>query len=216
MIEILGVKRLIGIVVLLTVNILIGSSLLFYFMPQNKDLEKDFRRVGGIINAKRNDVMKIQDEFDRIQDQKLLFEDLKKMGFFDDQDRFQTQRRIEAIQQMTEVLNVTYEVREAKIEENEHAKKANHVVLNTPIKINIEALDDKDFYAFLYWVDHAFSGQTSITKIRLQRVNDINDSTLRSIGTGNPITLIRGTFEFDWRTMISSDELGTIEGSVEQ
>ena len=39
MVEILGLKRLIGIVVLLVVNILIGSALLLFFMPQIMEVE---------------------------------------------------------------------------------------------------------------------------------------------------------------------------------
>lgn len=215
MIKVLGVKRLVGIVVLLALNAAVAAAVYMYFMPNKQKVEKELRKTKATVASKRNEISRIRDEFDRINQQKVLFGELEKMGFFGDQDRFETQRRIEAINEMTDVLNARYEIREAQTEENDMTKKAGHAILNTAIRIDIDALDDLDFYNFLYWVEYGFSGHTNITHLTLERVLDVNEATLRMVGSNNPKPMVKGAFEFNWRTLIPKEDLEKLEGSVE-
>lgn len=215
MIKVLGVKRLAGILILLALNAVVAAAVFMYFIPNKQKVERDLRSTKANVASKRAEITRIKDEFTRINKQKLLFEDLQTLGFFGDQDRFATQRRIEAINELTDVLNARYEIREAKTEENDMTKKAGQLILDTPISINVEALDDVDFYKFIYWVEYGFSGHTNITSLSMERVTDVNDATLRMVGSENPKPMIKGSFEFDWRTLIPKEDMEKLEGGVE-
>lgn len=99
-----------------------------------------------------------------------------------------------------------YNIKPAIVEENKQAAKADYVVLKTPATVDVDAMDDLDFYSFMYWIDNAFTGQVSITGFDMERVLDVNDRTLRRIGGGNPTTLLKGSLSFEWRTLIPRTE----------
>jgi hypothetical protein len=215
MINILGVQRVIGIAILLVLNLVVGAAVFMYVMPEKQKTQTELRRTQSMVAAKRNEIERIKDEFVRINQRKLMFEDLQKMGFFGDQDRIEIKRRFEAIDVLTDVLRAKYKISEAGTEENEHTEKMNHVILNTPFYIEVEAIDDLDVFRFIYWIENGFSGHTAITNVKLERVADLDDATLRYIGTDDPKTMVKGSFEFDWRTLIPKEDLGKLEGAVQ-
>lgn len=206
MIGILGIRRVVALSVLLTISIVMGLLLYFYILPENAKVERDLRVVRASVASARAELEKLQNDMAFFQEQKGLYDNLEQIGFFSRQDRFDARRRIEAIQNESNILHMHYNIKPAVVEENKEAAKADYVVLKTPATVDVDAMDDLDFYSFMYWIDNAFTGQVSITGFDMERVLDVNDRTLRRIGSGNPTTLLKGSLSFEWRTLIPRTE----------
>jgi hypothetical protein len=202
MIKVLGIKRIVGILSLLLLSGVVGALLFMYILPEREKLDRDLRILSASIASGRAEIDQLKQDIAFFEEQKYLFGNLVSLGFFTEQDRFYAQKRIEAIQDKSNILQMYYNFTPARVEENIHAAEANHVVLTTTVDVNVEAIDDLDFYRFMYWVNNAFSGQTSINSFNLERVADVDDYTLRQIGSGTPVTLLKGNITFDWRTLI--------------
>lgn len=206
MIGILGIRRVIALSVLLVISVAMGFLLYFYILPENAKVERDLRVVRASVSSARAELEKLQNDMEFFQEQKGLYDNLEQIGFFSRQDRFDARRRIEAIQNESNILHMHYNIKPAIVEENKQAAKADYVVLKTPATVDVDAMDDLDFYSFMYWIDNAFTGQVSITGFDMERVLDVNDRTLRRIGGGNPTTLLKGSLSFEWRTLIPRTE----------
>lgn len=206
MIGVLGVKRVAALSVLLVLSALMAVLLYFYIIPENAKAERDLRVVRASVSSTRAELAKLQQDIEFFEEQKSLYDNLDQLGFFSEQDRFLARRRIEAIQNESNILHMHYDISPAMIEENEEAAKADYVVLKTPATVDVDAMDDLDFYSFIYWIDNAFTGQVSITGFDMERVLDVNDRTLRRIGGGSPTTLLKGSLSFEWRTLIPRTE----------
>ena len=74
--------------------------------------------------------------------------------------------------------------------------------MSSELAINIDAMDDIDFYSFIYWLRNTFPGHVTIDNIKMQRMNDVNDVTVRQIGSGLPMTMIKGDVSAKWRTIV--------------
>ena len=206
MIKVLGLKRVVGILSLLLLSGAMAAVLFTVVLPERESLDRELRMLNSSIANGRAEIDKLKQDLAFFEEQKYLFGNLVSLGFFSDQDRFYAQKRIEAIQDKSNILHMHYNFTPARVEENSYAADADHVVLTTTVDVNLEAIDDIDFYKFMYWVNNAFTGQTSINSFNLERVADVDDYTLRQIGTGTPVTLLKGSITFDWRTLIPREE----------
>lgn len=202
MIQILGAKRVLTLAILFLVNIALAAALYTIFIPEKTQTEQELRVTKAAVASRRGEIQTMQTEYQQIQQQKSLFGDLEKARFFTTQDRVEARRMIEAIQGTSKVLSAKYAIGAAEVLENEQASAAGHVILHSPLSVNIDALDDMDIYNFIYWMENAFPGHAAVTSLTLERQLDIDEVTLRQIGNGVPTVLVNANIDFDWSTMV--------------
>jgi hypothetical protein len=207
MISVLGYKRIVVLAVLLGIAVIMAGAVYYYLTPQKQQAERDLRAVRGQVSATQNDIEKVRTELDKLAGQKDTFEELKKIGFFSEQDRIVAKDRLEEIQELSSVLAVRYRIEPAEIETNPQIEKAEHVILSSPFKIEVEALDDIDIYRFIYLLQTSFPGHASFDGVTITRGQEVNDSSLRRILTNNPVALVKATINFRWRTILPEDRV---------
>lgn len=205
MINVLGTKRLIVITVITAINAVLAAALFLYLQPQNVKIERDLQSTRGQISSKRADIGRLRVEYQQIQEEQVFFGGLEDAGFFSDQDRLLARRRMQEIIEQSGVLSASYDIAPRTEITNSKAEEADHVQLRSQITVNIEALDDTDFYEFVYLVENGFPGQTSIQEINVERVLDVNETVLRSVGTGSNPVMVRGRISFTWNTLVPRD-----------
>lgn len=209
MIQVLGAKRILLLIIFLSANAALAATTYLYVMPKRDQLQRELNTTRSQITQKRTDAEKLRNEFQEIQQQKAYFQSMQAAGLTSDQNRLVARRRIAEIQNYSRVLKASYNINSATVEEGAAAREIGHVILNSPIRVDIEAMDDSDFYAFLYWMENAFPGHTAVSKMKIERVLDVNEATLRAIGSGTPVVLIKGNIDFVWRTMVPEEQIRT-------
>lgn len=202
MIKVLGIKRVLTLMVLLSLNIVLGLVLYMVVIPGQAQTENELRSVRSAVESRRGEVKRLQTEYQEIQEQKTLFGELEQSGFFGLQDRVQGRKMIEAIQSASHVLSAKYSINAVEVKENPMAALSDHVLLQSPVSVKIDALDDIDIYSFVYWVENAFPGNSLITSITLERKIDIDENVLKQIGNGLPATLMTADIGFSWNTFV--------------
>ncbi len=207
MIKHIGVKRIVVLAILVSVNLVLGASAYLYFVPENKKVTNELSGLKSQIATKRNETYQLEDNYKLIQEQQVDYENLVEAGFFNRQDRLAFRRRMADIRAYTKVLRASFDISPAQIEDNAAAKKAKHSILKSPVSVNIEAMDDIELYHFIFWLENGFPGHTQITSLSIKRDKDVDEKVLREIGTGNTIVLVSGKVKFDWRTMVPENQL---------
>lgn len=207
MIGMIGKKRLAILAFLIVINAAMAGAVYFYLTPQNDKLEKELRTVKAQSAGKQSETERLRSEYKDIQKKKTHFDNLEQAGFFSDQSRFVGQKRIEDIQKFTSILTARYEIRSAVTEKNPFTAPAGHIILNSPVSVSMDALDDVDVYNFIYWMENAFPGHVSVKSLSLSRELEINDAVVREVGNGIPVTLVKGAVEFNWRTMLPESQV---------
>lgn len=207
MIKILGFRRVITLAIMVAVNLVLAGALYTLILPQKDKTEQELRNTRSAVNARRNEVATLKNEYEMIQEQKNLFENLQDAGFFTTQDRIDARKTIEQIQLESKVLAARYDIQAIEVRENTLAAGADHVILHSPIKVTLDALDDIDIYSFMYWAQNAFPGHVGIDSLTVQRRMDVDEVTLKQIGTGIPVVLVSATVDFSWNTMVPRTQL---------
>jgi hypothetical protein len=208
MIDVIGKKRLAVIIGLALLLGLLSAGQYFYLVPAQQELSGELRSVRGKLSTKKAEIRRMENEFQQIQEQKVYFGNLQDAGFIYDQSRAVASRRIEQVQEFSKVLSAQYTINPAEIKETKATKDAGYVILSSPITINLEALDDVDIYKFIFWLEQTFPGQISVKNIRFEKMREINEARLRSIGSGSPVVMVEGEIDVDWETLAPAEDVG--------
>lgn len=207
MIGVIGGRRLFVLFVLLILNAGLVAGLYYYLTPRKEVASRDLRNVKSQISLREDDIVNLQLEREELLAQQDTFESLKEKGFLGEQDRIVAREMIEHIRELSRVLAVRYTIKPAVVETNEEISKAGHVILSSPFRVEIDALDDIDIYRFIYLLKTGFHGHISFDRLNLVKGQEVTESVLRQIGSGSPVVLVRGVLDFTWRTILPEDQV---------
>ncbi len=183
-----------------------GGYLVYdYLMPVREKSERELAATKAAIKAKYQEVAKMKEEFILLQSQLRDFKDLEARGFFGDQDRALATEDFSKLVDRTGILQANLKFEAGKVVPNKMADDAKQIVIKSHGKIDIESLDDVDVYTLLKYMQERYPGGVDVTKVTLDRTETLSADMLRQIGGGTPVPLVKGSIEFDWRTMTSRD-----------
>ena len=214
MIKILGPKVVIMILLLAIFNALAGYAVYTYLMPLRIQKEAELEALKAETAARYAEVAKLKEEFVSLQNQLREFKSLEAQGYFSNQNRVDAQSSFNTLRELAGLLNTRYSISVGERIEDPAAIAANHVVLKSAVKLQIESLDDVDVYTFVKALEEKFPGSVDITKFELHRDQNITAPLLRQIGSGQPVKLVSSEVEFDWRTMADKDRLDEFDTST--
>lgn len=207
MIKILGKRVVIMLVALVLINGAIGYGLYEYLIPIRVEKETELSGIKNEIEARRLEVAKLKEEFVLLQLQLREFKQLEAQGFFNNQNRVKAQDSFESLRDLSGLLKTRYDIKSGELVQDPLATAANYVVVHSPVILEMDSLDDTDVYTFVKGLQQKFPGSVDLTRIELDRTENINPAILREIGTGKPVKMVGAKVEFSWRTMASNDRL---------
>lgn len=205
MVKGLSNKVVLFIVVLLAIGG--GSAYLVYdyLIPAREKGERELSEVKAAVQQKYDEVAKMKEEFVLLQSQLRDFKDLEARGFFNNQDRAEALDNFSKLSARVGILKAKLQYASGEIVPNTMADDAKQVVVKSHGKVEIESLDDVDVYTLVKFMQERYPGSIDITKLELKRTGNLDAESLRDIGSGKPLSLVKGILEYDWRTMTARD-----------
>ncbi|MGE4314492.1 MAG: hypothetical protein AB7E85_09535 [Pseudobdellovibrionaceae bacterium] len=207
MIEAIGVSRAIFIGLLLFLNVVLAGGTYMYMSDATLQASRELIQVRGAAETKRQEVLSLRTEFDKLQGRIRDFKRMQINGFFDDQNRIEGSNRVDQFRAKANLLNATLNIEPGEIVENQRLVETTHVFLQSPININIEAQDDLDVYTFMKLMETQFPGKIILKSFDIKRTGNISDVVLRSIATGTPVPLVQASVVYEWVSLPSKEEL---------
>lgn len=204
--EVLGFKRVAGLGIGVGLNAVLAGFLYLYLIPSVASRSADLDALRGEVAARRAEAEGLRQEISAFEGQKVAFEELKREGFFGTQDRIMAREKIDEIRNLSKLLSVRYTVDPAVYSSDDLVKKAKHVVVSSPMSVDLDAIEDKDIYRFLYLMETAFPGHMSLEELSMKKNADVTQPILRQIGTGVPVVLVSGHAKLVWRTLLPEDQ----------
>jgi len=207
MIKIIGVKRLVILVVLVSLNAVLASAIYLYAVPEGMKVEKKLKQQQNKLTSVQRDIEKMQLEFDQLDKQQGRFDALKENGFFSSQDRADAKELFSLVQKRSRVISAMVSVKPGSIIDSNDAKKAKHKILVSYVSVDIKAFDDNDVYHYIDLVQKTFPGYMTVQRVSVSRSRDISTAFLRAIANGASPELVTAEVEFLWRTLIPEDQV---------
>ena len=205
MLKILGRKRIVLLAVLGLLAIAFGGLWMQYLAPAREEVERNLSSANSALEAKREDIRKLKKEYVLLQNQISQYEKIKSTGFFNDQNRVLAQETLDGFRATSGVLKANYKVMAGEEVTNERAAGINHMVIKSPVDIEVQSIDDGDFYNFLKLVLEQFPGRNNLEKLTVEKKESLTQDVLRDIGSGKPVSLIKGTIKYNWFSMAKKE-----------
>lgn len=206
MIEILGFRRVIVLVILLAVNALLAAASYLYLVPEKTKLERDSMATKSALMSVRSDIDNMERELALLEEQRVEFQALENTGFFETQDRYMAEQIFTQTQGESNVLGASASITAGEMQKNKIAAEASHDILKSKISVKIESLDDLSVFKYAYLLEKKFPGFLSIDKMTINRQGEISGIVLRGLANGEEPNLVSATIEASWNTMIPSEE----------
>lgn len=201
--EILGLNRILLIVVLIGLVGATWAYATYVIVPEREAAERNYNGLKSQVTARIEEIRKLKEEYAILQNQLRNYKIIEARGFFNDQNRVDAQKKFDELQELSGLLKAGYTISPGNMIENPEAAMANYVLLESPIQVNMEALDDVDVYNFIKLVVERYPGAIDLTSLKLDRDEEVSATVLRQIGAGKPNKMITAQINFRWRTMAS-------------
>lgn len=201
MIAKIGYKRALMLFVLAGLLAALYFADEFIFKPQVIQSQSELNAAMGEITTLQGEIDKMRADFALFEKQKDFYDIISRMGFFNDQDRVLARERFDTMQRLSKIISARYEIKAANVLTDEVNPDTGFVVMESPISVDLAAVDDLDIYRFIYFLNYGFPGHITINTLNIERKGDVSPEVLKAIGTGTPPELITAKMELDWRTM---------------
>lgn len=207
MIDKIGPKKALLLVALAGLAGVFAAANYLVFMPKTEQSVQELNRVMSETSVLRGEVDKMRVDYQTFQKQKAFYDTIRQLGFFNDQDRVIARERFDTMQKLSKIISARYEIKAANLLEGEEVAAADFVVMESPITVNLSAIDDLDVYRFIYYLNYGFPGHITINNLSMERKLDVTPDVLKQIGTGAPPEIVSATMELEWRTMARKSDI---------
>lgn len=207
MIKLIGIKRALILAILLAANLAIAGIFFFGILPMRAKASADLTTVQGEISSLQGKINNVKQELADFKRNLPKYENLKSVGFFSAQDRFQLERDLNKVQEKSGLQGFSYTVSEVQTLENADAQKSNSRIIKSVIKIeNPFALVDKQFYDFVHVMMRDFPAHVRLQSFSLARKGALDNETLKKIRSQDIRTLMDANAVFEWMTIVPAEK----------
>lgn len=207
MIEKIGLKRSLLLFVLAGGLAALFAANEMLLKPKIEESQRELNTSMGELGRLQGEVTKMRADFETFETQKAFYDTISRMGFFNEQDRVLARERFDTMQKLSKIISARYEIKAANILTGETSPDTDFVVMESPITVELSAVDDLDVYRFLYYLNYGFPGHITINSLDIERKAEITPNVLKEIGTGNPPQIVSAKMELDWRTMARKEAI---------
>ncbi|HBH27044.1 MAG TPA: hypothetical protein DDX54_06555 [Rhodospirillaceae bacterium] len=210
-VSVLGVGRTVLLLALVVANGLCAAVIYGYLGPAQQWAQRNVSSLRGEVATLRTDIRDMRTTLADIVAQKAFFEQIQAQGFFTAQDRPQAEDLLMAVETDSGVVAAKASIKRAEILREPQALKASHVVLQSPIEVEIEALDDLSVWRYISMLQSRFPGYIQMDELETERVGKLDASVLRAIVRGESPILVKARVTFAWYTMVPDSQMATPE-----
>ncbi|MAZ76880.1 MAG: hypothetical protein CMH31_06225 [Micavibrio sp.] len=205
MLQILGIKKTLFLLILFSISALAFSYKFFYLVPRVSSIESEASLNQSDVFESGQKISDLVDNHERFVEQKNRYDFIKNVNFFNDQNRLEVRKLIAEAINSSKVVSAKYNIGALKVERNSSAKEVDHKLLKTDITFDVGAIDDADIYNFILLLNHGFPGVLVIEEVGITRTKELTQPILKQIGTGVPVSLVEAKIKIVWWTMVQKD-----------
>jgi hypothetical protein len=214
MIQALGFQRALFLFLVGGLAVLLTAANYLFLVPKMESSTQTLNALRGQETTLNTEIETMRNDYARFEGKKILYADITRKGFFDDQNRVQARARLDAMQKLSKIVSARYEIRAATLTPLPSAvavddpsvtpsdsPRDDFVILQSPVTIYLSAIDDIDVYRFIHLLNYGFPGHVSIESIFADRQIPVTPEVIKQIGLGKPPGLVQVRIELLWRTM---------------
>lgn len=188
-------------VLLAVLNVLLLAALLVVLQPIIDDLRVQRDQHRAQVSQLQAQVRDAETELEMLADSRASFEELLAGGLLDSQDRLAAARTLERLRAEYGLTSIKYEMEPERTLPEMVPAGADVTVVSTTISVSMKGLLDTDLMKFARAVARELPGQVRIRALHLERGMRPEEASLAALRSGQLVSFVVGSAEFEWRTL---------------
>lgn len=201
--KLIGIKRALLLAILLAINLAIAGLFFFVIEPMRAGATQQLAGIEGQIAGLQSKIQNVKRELEDFNRNLPKYEELKTVGFFNSQDRFDLMRHLDDVRLKNNLQGFPFDVTEIKEISNSDAAMSQSRLIRSRINIKeVPVLVDSDFFQFVDVMKEAFPAHVRLQSFKISRVNQFDAEFLKQIRKKEKNSGIAAQVEFDWLTIV--------------
>lgn len=201
--KLIGIKRTLLLAILLAINLAIAGLYFFVIEPMRSGASSQLAGIEGEIAGLQGKIQSVKRELADFKVNLPKYEELKAVGFFNAQDRFDLMRHLDRVKDSAGLPGFPFDVTEIKEVANSDAAVSQSRLVYSRISIkDLPTLVDNDFYAFIDVMQQTFPAHVRLSSFSIERAPNFDAEMLRQIRLKQRNTVVNVKVAFDWLTIV--------------
>lgn len=201
--KLIGIKRALILAILLAINLAIAGLYFLVIEPMRSRASVQLAGIEGEIAGLQGKIQGVKRELDDFKVNLPKYEELKSVGFFNAQDRFDLMRQLDRVKDNAALPGFPFDVTEIKEISNSDAAASQSRLVYSRISVkDVPTLVDNDFYNFIDVMQKTFPAHVRLNSFSIARVSQLDADLLQQIRKKEKNSAITASVSFDWLTIV--------------
>ncbi|MDP2205204.1 MAG: hypothetical protein Q8K65_02750 [Alphaproteobacteria bacterium] len=201
--KLIGIKRALILAILLAINLAIAGLYFFVIEPMRSRASIQLTGIESEIAGLQSKIQGVKRELADFKVNLPKYEELKSVGFFNAQDRFDLMRHLDRVKDSAALPGFPFDVTEIKeIPSSDAAASQSRLVYSRINVKDVPTLVDSDFYNFIDVMQKTFPAHVRLSSFSIARAAQMDATLLQQIRRKEKNTAMTAKVAFDWLTIV--------------
>lgn len=201
--KLIGIKRALILAILLAINLAIAGLYFLVIEPMRSRASGQLAVIESQIAGLQGKIQGVKRELADFKVNLPKYEELKSVGFFNAQDRFDLMRHLDRVKDNAGLPGFPFDVTEIKEITNSDAAASKSRLVYSRISVkDVPTLVDNDFYSFIDVMQTTFPAHVRLNSFTISRVSRFDAAFLQQIRKKEKNSAVTASVAFDWLTIV--------------
>lgn len=203
--KLIGIKRALILAILLAINLAIAGLYFFAIEPMRNNASMQLSSIEGEISGLQSKIQNVKRELDDFKRNLPKYEELNKVGFFNNQDRFELMRHLDAVKTKSDLVGFPFDVTEVReLPSTDAAASQSRLIYSRIALKDLPTMVDIDFFRFVDVMMETFPSHVRLNAFSIARVPNLDTAFLTQIRKREKTSAITAEATFDWMTIVAA------------
>lgn len=213
--KLIGIKRALLLGILLAINLALAGTFFFVIEPMRERARIQLLGIEGQIAGLQSKIQNVKRELADFERNLPRYEELKSVGFFNRQDRFDLERHLNEVREGAGLQGFNADMGQITEIQSRDAAASKSRLIYTRVNLkDLPVLADPDFYAFTDLLAEKFPAHVRVNSFHIARPRQVDADFLAQIRSKKKNSAIDIKFEFDWLTIVPGDTADNKAGNA--
>ena len=211
--KLIGIKRALILAILLAINLAVAGLYFLVIEPMRNNAAVQLSGIEAEIGGLQSKIQNVKRELDDFKQNLPKYEELKKVGFFNGQDRFDLVRHLDKVREDAQMVGFPFAVTEVKEIPNKDAAASQSRLVFSRIDLkDLPTLVDNDFFSFVDTMMTSFPAHVRLNSFSITRVPNMDARFLTALRKREKNSAVIASASFDWMTIVPASKEKTTSG----
>ena len=184
------------------INTVLVALWFLVLTPMLDTLDLDMRKARATNIILRNQVDTNNQALETIDENREIFNGLRKRGFVEPQERLGVTRLMERLRAVHGLTSIYYEVAPETLDDSRVTRATGFNIISTRVTVRMRGLFDADILEFSQAIIDEFPGQIRPLTFSLIKLSSPTEETLSLLRQGKLVDFVGGELKFEWNTLL--------------